>query len=354
MLSPLSALSPSSALSPASVLSPAPRPPSFHAEETPARRLRPRPDDGPSEAASLASPPAWTEAPPSEAASPSSPPAGLEARREDGAWAETMATEAQSPSSPWDEAPQSEVASPSSPTAWAETLEELRADPDSPIGQLVFAEDDAADADAASAARERRELENRDAATVRALELAVARAEAATAGRAEAEAALAEVEARAFDVQRATRNLEADVERLTGERDAATAALHAATPSKKDHAARALEELEGVRSELDNSQAARAAALRELQRGIRRVRASRFWFQDDPASLVFRDVAAALGAVGCPAEEPCRTFDEGDSGACIYCGHPRDAHALPTLDRAGSPRWNLVPPPSPIKSPASS
>ena len=65
-------------------------------------------------------------------------------------------------------------------------------------------------------------------------------------------------------------------------------------------------------------------------------------------------LAAALGAVGCPAEEPCRTFDEGDSGACIYCGHPRDAHALPTLDRAGSPRWNLVPPPSPIKSPASS
>ena len=113
--------------------------------------------------------------------------------------------------------------------------------------------------------------------------------------------------------------------------------------------------MEGVRSELDNSQAARVAALRELQRGIRRVRASRFWFQDDPASLVFRDVAAALGAVGCPAEEPCRTFDEGDSGACIYCGHPRDAHALPaSLDRAGSPRWNLVPPPSPIKSPASS
>ena len=209
------------------------------------------------------------------------------------------------------------------------------------------------DADAASAARERRELENRDAATVRALELAVARAEAATAGRAEAEAALAEVEARAFDVQRATRFLEKDVERLTGERDAATAALQAATPSKKDHAARALEVLEGVRSDLESSQAARAAALRELQRGIRRVRASRFWFQDDPASLVFRDVAAALGAVGCPAEEPCRTFDEGDSGACIYCGHPRDAHALPTLDRAGSPRWNLVPPPSPIKSPAS-
>jgi len=237
----------------------------------------------------------------------------------------------------------------------------LRADPDSPIGQLVFAEEnESEDADAASAARERRELENRDAATVRALELAVARADAATAGRAEAEAALAEVEARAFDVQRATRNLEKDVERLTGERDAATAAraaaeerLRAATPSKKDHAARALEELEGVRSELDNSQAARAAALRELQRGIRRVRASRFWFQDDPASLVFRDVAAALGAVGCPAEEPCRTFDEGDDGSCIYCGHPRDAHALPTLDRAGSPRWNLVPPPSPIKSPAS-
>ena len=287
----------------------------------------------------------------------------MEARREDGAWAEAPATEAQSPSSPWDEAPQSEVASPSSPTAWAETLEELRADPDSPIGQLVFAEDDAADADAASAARERRELENRDAATVRALELAVARAEAATAGRAEAEAALAEVEARAFDVQRATRNLEKDVERLTGERDAATAAraaaeerLRAATPSKKDHAARALEELEGVRSELDNSQAARAAALRELQRGIRRVRASRFWFQDDPASLVFRDVAAALGAVGCPAEEACRTFDEGESGACVYCGHPRDSHVLPTSpssDRAGSPRWNLVPPPSPIKSPAS-
>ena len=147
------------------------------------------------------------------------------------------------------------------------------------------------------------------------------------------------------------------MERLTSERDAATAALQAATPSKKDNAARALasaqSELRGVRSELDNSQAARAAALRELQRGIRRVRASRFWFQDDPASLVFRDVAAALGAVGCPAEEPCRTFDEGDSGACIYCGHPRDAHALPTLDRAGSPRWNLVPPPSPIKSPAS-
>ena len=185
-------------------------------------------------------------------------------------------------------------------------------------------------------------MENRDAATVRALELAVARAEAATAGRAEAEAALAEVEARAFDVQRATRNLEKDVERLTGERDAATAAraaaeerLQAATPSKKDHAPRApgvgAVGTAGVRSELDNSQAARAAALRELQRGIRRVRASRFWFQDDPASLVFRDVAAALGAVGCPAEEPCRTFDEGDDG--FVCTAVRDARRRPWTAR---------------------
>ena len=139
----------------------APRPPSFHAEETPARRLRPRADDGPVRGQRGSVEPAGVGgAPPAEAASPSSP---------------------------WDEAPAVRgLRARRARRAWAETLEELRADPDSPIGQLVFgdaAEDDAADADAASAARERRELENRDAATVRALELAVARAEAATAGR---------------------------------------------------------------------------------------------------------------------------------------------------------------------------
>ena len=304
-------------LSPASALSPAPRPPSFHAEETPARRLRPRADDGPS-ASAATSPPAWTERP--RRREPVGPPAGLEARREDGAWAETG--DGGSPSSPWDEAPQSEVASPSSPTAWAETLEELRADPDSPIGQLVFgdaAEDDAADADAASAARERRELENRDAATVRALELAVARAEAATAGRAEAEAALAEVEARAFDVQRATRNLERDVERLTGERDAAIP-LRAAVEEGPCRACPvgggdAVEEARRARPggiggrplgpPAARRAARRAAALRELQRGIRRVRASRFLV---PGLIQLRscsrDVTAALGAKAARRRSP--------------------------------------------------
>ena len=84
-------------------------------------------------------------------------------------------------------------------------------------------------------------------------------------------------------------------------------------------------ELRGVRSELDNSQAARAAALRELRRGIRRVRASRFWFQDDAA---LRSCAGAWprarggGGAGrvAAAASGCRTFDEGDGGASARAG----------------------------------
>mmetsp|Transcript_8407 Transcript_8407/g.22698 ORF Transcript_8407/g.22698 Transcript_8407/m.22698 type:complete len:498 (+) Transcript_8407:82-1575(+) len=53
---------------------------------------------------------------------------------------------------------------------------------------------------------------------------AAARVEAATAGRAVPEAVMAKFEARAFDVQPATRDLEKDVDGLTGERDAAAAA----------------------------------------------------------------------------------------------------------------------------------
>ena len=325
--SPSEMQSPTFALSPSSMVSPAPWPPSFREDEMPSRRLHLREEY--------------------------------------------------------------DCGSPPNPPAWAETLAALRADPHSPIGKLVFdAEADAStDGDAAAAARERRELEKRDAATLAALELAVARAEALTVGRAEAVAALNEGEARA--VARATRHLEADVERLTGERDTLAHVAHArdaqaaaamaarataeerlreATPSKKycfdrnrerlvdeENPARALEsataELEGIKSELKVSQAARSLALQELQRGIRRVRASLFWFADDPASGVFRDVAAALGAAGCPAAEACRTFDEGETGSCVYCGHPGAAHARPA---SPSDRWTRVPPPSPIKSPASS
>ena len=155
-------------------------------------------------------------------------------------------------------------------------------------------------------------------------------------------------------MQRATRNLEKDVERLTGERDAATAAraaaeerLQAATPSKKDRARAPWTELEGVRSELDNSQAARAARCRELQRGIRRVRASRFWFQDDPASLVFRDVAAALGR-GLPGGGALPHLRRGRRWPCVYCGHPRDAPRAAYLGpRRVAAVESLVPPPSP-------
>ena len=332
LLSPSeSALSPSSVWSPASMASPAPWPPSFREEETPSRRLHLREDDSPS--------------------------LDGNARRE---------------------------TRQSSPPAWAETLATLRADPNSPIAKLVFDEavDASSDGDAAAAAaRERRELEKRDAATVAALELAVARAEALTVSRAEAVAALNEGEARA--VARATRHLEADVERLTGERDTLAHVAHArdaqaaaamaarataedrgreATPSKKDRdrlvdeekdaaLESATAELEGIKSDLKSSQAARSLALQELQRGIRRVRASRFWFADDPAAGVFRGVAAALGAAGCPAAEACRTFDEGETDVCVYCGHPSVSHARPA---SPSDRWTRVPPPSPIKSPASS
>ena len=119
-----------------------------------------------------------------------------------------------------------------------------------PSGNWSFdgKEDDAADGRCRVGRARETGTGERDAATVRALELAVARAEAATAGRAEAEAALAGSRLVRSMCNARRRAREADVERLTGERDAATAAraaaeerLQAASPSKKDHAARALE-----------------------------------------------------------------------------------------------------------------
>ena len=205
----------------------------------------------------------------------------------------------------------------------------------------------------AAAARDRADLESKDA------ELAAERA-ARDAEKRELEGERRRVEAELAAHAAEKRQLEGERRRVAAELAAARAAPPAPTspggsgePSRvwalefeleklNGRCRRAEGDLDETRTKLEAAEstlhdraatweATARAALGELQRSHEAVKSTRYWFQEDATTSILESVAKRVGEAERPKDQaPCASFEldlSARSGApCIHCGHDEPDH----------------------------